>query len=60
MDQKNALNGQEAVPDNKPPITSQPQEQSVEKQSSMETLLKEEGLGLDFPKQGEDSQRRRK
>jgi small subunit ribosomal protein S1 len=53
MDQKNALNGQEAMPDNKPPITSQPQEQSVEKQNSMETLLEEEGLGLDFPKQGE-------
>lgn len=53
MDQKDAPKGQEAMPEIKPPITGQPQEQSVEKQNSMETLLQEEGLGLDFPKQGE-------
>lgn len=53
MDQKKALYGQEAMPENKLQIDRQPQEQDIEISTSMESLLEQEGLGLDFPKQGE-------
>lgn len=53
MDQKNALNGQEAMPETKLQIEPQSQEQEVESSTSMESLLEQEGLGLDFPKEGE-------
>lgn len=53
MDQKKALNGQEAMPENKLQIDRQPQEQDIDMSTSMESLLEQEGLGLDFPKQGE-------
>ena len=51
MEQNNALSGQEAMPESSqnieqtPPVETQP--------GNMETLLQEEGLNLDFPKQGE-------
>jgi small subunit ribosomal protein S1 len=50
MEKNNAHNGQEAMLE-----SSQPEEHDQEQnmQSSMESLLEEEGLGLDFPKQGE-------
>ncbi len=52
MDQTNAQVGQEEVPEGQ--ITSkQPEERPVTNTGSMETLLQEEGLKLDFPKQGE-------
>lgn len=53
MDLMDALEGQEASSENSQPTTNQPQELPPENQSSMEALLEEEGLGLDFPKQGE-------
>jgi small subunit ribosomal protein S1 len=54
MDKDNALNGQEATLEGShPEKQSQEQEQSTEKQASMESLLEEEGLSLDFPRQGE-------
>jgi len=52
MDQNNAHNGQEATLESSQP-EEQDQEQEQNVQGSMETLLEEEGLGLDFPKQGE-------
>jgi small subunit ribosomal protein S1 len=53
MDQNNAHNGQEATLE-----SSQPEEQNQEQntQASMESLLEEEGLSLDFPQQGETRQ----
>jgi small subunit ribosomal protein S1 len=52
MDQTNAPVGQEEVPEGQ--ITSKnPQERPVVNTGEMESLLKEEGLTLDFPKQGE-------
>lgn len=53
MDQNKARNGQEAVPENNPSLDLQSQVQAGEKANSMESLLEQEGLGLDFPKQGE-------
>ncbi len=50
MDQDNAQLGQEAVPANDQSVEQHPEEQSAE---YMEMLLNEEGLQLDFPKQGE-------
>jgi small subunit ribosomal protein S1 len=50
IDQKDALNGQEATLESSQPEN---QETNTEKQASMEALLEEEGLGLDFPQQGE-------
>ncbi|HJW91948.1 MAG TPA: S1 RNA-binding domain-containing protein [Anaerolineales bacterium] len=52
MDKNNALNGQEATLEGSHP-EEQSQEQNIEKQASMESLLEEEGLSLDFPRQGE-------
>jgi small subunit ribosomal protein S1 len=48
MDQSNALVGQEAMPEN-----NKPEGQVSENAVPMETLLEQEGLNLDFPKQGE-------
>lgn len=53
MEQNDALNGQEAVPEKSPLVTENHQEQNSERPASMEALLEEEGLGLDFPRQGE-------
>lgn len=53
MDQKQAREGQEAAPETNQPGAPQIQEQVSEHRPSMETLLQEEGLGLDFPRQGE-------
>lgn len=51
MDQNNAQLGQEASAENdKTEVT---QAQNAESQASMESLLQEEGLGIDFPQQGE-------
>lgn len=48
MDQSNAQIGQEAMPEN-----NKPEGQVSENAVPMETLLEQEGLNLDFPKQGE-------
>lgn len=48
MDQSNALVGQEAEPEN-----AKAEGQAPENAVPMETLLEQEGLNLDFPKQGE-------
>jgi small subunit ribosomal protein S1 len=53
MDQNNARIGQEAGPDTNQTIQKRSQKQSGERPTSMESLLEQEGLGLDFPKQGE-------
>jgi small subunit ribosomal protein S1 len=50
MDQNNAHNGQEATLESS---QSPEHEQEPNVQASMESLLEEEGLSLDFPKQGE-------
>lgn len=47
MEQNDALVGQEALPEN------QPEERPSENQADMASLLQDEGLSLDFPKQGE-------
>ena len=52
MEQKNALDGQTAEPE-KAQNNNASTEQSVQESSSMESLLEEQGLSLDFPKQGE-------
>jgi small subunit ribosomal protein S1 len=51
MDQSNAQLGQEASAENDK--TQETQAQNAESQASMESLLQEEGLGIDFPQQGE-------
>ena len=52
MDQTNALAGQEEVPEGQ--ITSKDtDERPTTSSDSMETLLQEKGLDIDFPKQGE-------
>ena len=53
MDLSNAQPGQEATPVTNPPIENQPEAQTPENTIEMDQLLKEEGLNLDFPKQGE-------
>ena len=53
MDEDDALNGQEASPENKPTVEADTQVQTSESRPSMDSLLKEEGLSLDFPQQGE-------
>jgi len=52
MDQTNAQVGQEEVPEGHTTSKNQ-EERPVTSTGSMETLLQEEGLNLDFPKQGE-------
>jgi small subunit ribosomal protein S1 len=51
MDQNNARLGQEASAETNK--TEETQAQNAETQASMESLLQEEGLGIDFPQQGE-------
>ena len=53
MDQNNALFGQEAVPEENQSVVTNPEERPANAAASMESLLQEEGLNLDFPKQGE-------
>jgi len=53
MDQNNAPPGQEAFAESGQPLEEQNQEPPTEKPASMEALLEEQGLGLDFPQQGE-------
>jgi small subunit ribosomal protein S1 len=52
MDQTNAQVGQEAVPEGQSTEKNQ-EERPTNNSSAMESLLQEEGLNLDFPKQGE-------
>ena len=52
MDQENALNGQEVEPET-PQAASAPNEGMAQEGPSMESLLEEQGLNLDFPAQGE-------
>jgi small subunit ribosomal protein S1 len=52
MDQSNAQVGQEAAPEGQINAKT-PEERPVISTGSMEKLLQEEGLNLDFPKQGE-------
>jgi len=53
MDQNNAQIGQEAVPEENQTVENNPEERPTTNAASMESLLQEEGLNLDFPKQGE-------
>ncbi len=53
MDQSNAQLGQEAMPETNPPVENKPEAQTPENMIAMDQLLEEEGLNLDFPKQGE-------
>jgi small subunit ribosomal protein S1 len=57
MDQTNAPNGQEEVQEGQKPEAHTPakgpEERPTTNTGSMEKLLQEEGLNLDFPKQGE-------
>jgi small subunit ribosomal protein S1 len=57
MDQTNAQAGQEEVPEGQKPEgqipAKGPEERPTTSTGSMEKLLQEEGLNLDFPKQGE-------
>ncbi len=52
MDQTNAQVGQEEVPEGET-TSKNTEERPAANTGSMETLLQEEGLNLDFPKQGE-------
>jgi small subunit ribosomal protein S1 len=55
MDQNEALIGQEAMPENNQPVDTHPEEHPSERPTDMESLLEQEGLGLEdfLPKQGE-------
>jgi small subunit ribosomal protein S1 len=53
MDQNNAVQEQEAKTEEEIRKPENGHEQNPEKPASMEALLEEEGLGIDFPKQGE-------
>ena len=54
MDQNDVLMGQGGdEPEARQAETSQGEQQGSQESASMETLLEEQGLGLDFPKQGE-------
>jgi len=53
MDQDDILIGQEASPEEKQTVEVNTQVQTSETRPSMDSLLKEEGLSLDFPQQGE-------
>ncbi len=53
MDQNNALTGQEAIPEETQIVENNPEERPAPNAASMESLLEQEGLTLDFPKQGE-------
>jgi small subunit ribosomal protein S1 len=51
MENQNALSGQGVTPEIKPIVERK--EEHTSQEHSMETLLEEQGLALDFPKQGE-------
>jgi small subunit ribosomal protein S1 len=53
MENNDALNGQGVEPEIDQDLEVQPEVQPNQEPSSMETLLEEQGLDLDFPKQGE-------
>jgi small subunit ribosomal protein S1 len=53
MDQNDVLTGQGEAPENNRVEPEQAEPKVSQETASMETLLSEEGLGLDFPKQGE-------
>jgi small subunit ribosomal protein S1 len=53
MEKNDALSGQEAMPEENKPQNDQPETHPPERTGDMEALLKEEGYGLDLPKQGE-------
>jgi small subunit ribosomal protein S1 len=53
MDQNNAAQEQEAQTAQETSSSEDHQEHTSEKSASMEALLEEEGLGIDFPRQGE-------
>jgi small subunit ribosomal protein S1 len=53
MEQNNAQTGQEVEPEISQKPASQPPEPSTPENASMQTLLDEQGLSLDFPIQGE-------
>jgi small subunit ribosomal protein S1 len=53
MDQNDVLKGQGEAPESKPVEESPRESPPSPDSSSMETLLEEQGLSLDFPKQGE-------
>jgi small subunit ribosomal protein S1 len=53
MENNDALNGQGVEPEIDQDLEGQPEVQPNQEPSSMETLLEEQGLDLDFPKQGE-------
>ena len=53
MEQNNALNGQGVEPESNQAPENLSTESQNQENASMESLLEEQGLGLDFPKQGE-------
>jgi small subunit ribosomal protein S1 len=53
MEQNNAVNGQGEAPENSQPVEKQITERPAQENASMESLLQEQGLALDFPQQGE-------
>ena len=52
MENNNALVGQRPEPENYQPVESAP-DQASQDNASMESLLEEQGLSLEFPTQGE-------
>jgi small subunit ribosomal protein S1 len=53
MEQNNALTGQGVEPETHQVLDKQPEERQNAENSSMETLLEEQGLDFDMPKEGE-------
>jgi small subunit ribosomal protein S1 len=53
MDQNNAQTGQEEVPEENQTVANNPEESPTPNAASMESLLQQEGLNLELPKQGE-------
>ena len=53
MDQQEVRSGQGEEPESKQLDGEKAEPKAAPETASMETLLEEEGLGLDFPKQGE-------
>jgi small subunit ribosomal protein S1 len=53
MEQNDAMNGQGEAPENNQPVEKQTTERPNQENASMESLLEEQGLSLDFPQVGE-------
>ena len=53
MEHNDALIGQEVEPENNQVLDQEPNEHLAQDTPSMESLLEEQGLSLDFPSQGE-------